>query len=665
VIDTSDVKCPTFTNPLPDVEPIHAEVGFSGSGWSMDYLTSADDGLVLTNVTLSARAMARQMSLPYLTLQTSKFGKQRIELKQDNHTDPVARSRLIEFEAKSQPAITTVSAAYLIYRLPNRSASCLVVEQEYRFEGTNLSIPCEPTESFPCARFPGFYRHLPDTMRRIPVAGNSGGAADNLVAAERVLVAQAGGRNELISAAHAPGSFDDLALVTSFVVDWATRLGIPPHEHVLLMERLLTLLTSCDERRYGQWEHQSWWDYTGAERRSVAFQKFLADGLTRTLVAARAREMSARTGGGILLQILFDLTRAGGRADRLLNAPTNDAWITPWVEHLRGQGVELRLSSPVLGIDFGMGRIQGLTVEHTGGGSRVVRADHYVAALPVEQLRLLVTPEMRRADPALGRLDRLVTRWMNGIMFYLDTDVPVSAGHAIYIDSEWALTSVSQAQFWKDVKLTNFGDGRVEGILSVDVSEWERPSRRTGKVAAKSTPEEIRDEVWAQLKDHLNDSPTPVLDNANVLTWFLDPAIEFPNPTGATNLEPLLVNTAGSWQDRPEAHTRIPNLVVASDFVRTHTDLATMEGANEAARRAVNAILDRTGSRASRCPVWKLREPAVFAPARALDRVRWKLFRRPPRPPLRVTPAGDLEATGPLATVLVRWLPRLVRPNRG
>ena len=509
--------------------------------------------------------------------------------------------------------------------------------------------------------FPGFYRHLPDTMGRIPVAGHSGGVAGNLVAAERVLVAQAGGRNELISAAHAPSSFDDLALVTNFVLEWATRLGIAPHEHVLFMERLLTLLTSCDERRYGQWEHQSWWEYSGASRRSDAFQKFLADGLTRTLVAARAREMSARTGGGILLQILFDLTRAGGRADRLLNAPTNDAWITPWVEHLTGKGVDLRLSSPVLGIEFGAGRVNGLTVGRAGGGSEVVRADHYVAALPVEQLRLLVTPEMRRADPALRRLDRLVTRWMNGIMFYLDSDVSVSAGHAIYIDSEWALTSVSQAQFWDGVNLTDFGDGRVEGILSVDVSEWERPSRRTGKVAAKSTAAEIRDEVWAQLKEHLNDGPTPVLDDANVLTWFLDPAIEFPNPTGATNLEPLLVNTAGSWEDRPEALTRIPNLVLASDFVRTHTDLATMEGANEAARRAVNAILDRTGSSASHCRVWKLREPAVFGPARALDRARWRLFRRPARPPLRVTAKGDLETTGPLATVLVRWLPRLRR----
>src|SRR5215207_9893405 len=126
--------------------------------------------------------------------------------------------------------------------------------------------------------------------------------------------------------------------------------------------------------------------------------------------------------------------------------------------------------------------------------------------------------------------------------------------------------------------------------------------------------EEIRSEVWGQLQDHLNDGPTPVLADQNLMSWFLDPAIEFPNPTGATNLEPLLVNTAGSWADRPEARTRIANLFLASDFVRTHTDLATMEGANEAARRAVNAILTASGSPAAPCRVWPLEEPALFAP---------------------------------------------------
>ena len=103
--------------------------------------------------------------------------------------------------------------------------------------------------------------------------------------------------------------------------------------------------------------------------------------------------------------------------------------------------------------------------------------------------------------------------------------------------------------------------------------------------------------MWGQLVDHIDDGS---LDEANIVAKFLDPAIQLPNPSEATNLEPLLVNTKDSWKDRPCAVTRIPNFFLAADFVRTYTDLATMEAANEAARRAVNGILEASGSDASR-----------------------------------------------------------------
>jgi uncharacterized protein with NAD-binding domain and iron-sulfur cluster len=485
--------------------------------------------------------------------------------------------------------------------------------------------------------FPGFYRHLPDTMRRIPLDGDRT-VADRLTGATRILLAQAGGRNELIAGAHLPESLEDLGVLSRFLLELMTSLGIPAYEHALLVERLLTLLTSSDERRYGQWEHQSWWEFIRADERSEPFRKFLAEGLTRTLVAARAREISARTGGLILAQLIFDLTRAGGRADRVLDAPTNEAWIDPWVAHLRARGADVRLSCPIEGITVRGGRVSGVT---TPDGP--VTADHYVAALPVEVMRSLAGPPLRALEPRLAALDRLVTRWMNGALFYLDRDAPLVHGHAIYIDSEWALTSISQRQFWTGADFARWGDGKVAGILSVDVSDWQTPGRRTGKVAARCTREEIRTEVWGQIMDHLDHGE---LDERWVRSWFLDPAIEFPNPSAATNAEPLLINTAGSWEDRPPATTRIPNLVLAADYVRTHTDLATMEGANEAARAAVNAILDATGSAASRCAIFRPREPAVLKPARALDRLRWRLFRRPARPPLRVADGGDLEPRG-------------------
>ena len=84
-----------------------------------------------------------------------------------------------------------------------------------------------------------------------------------------------------------------------------------------------------------------------------------------------------------------------------------------------------------------------------------------------------------------------------------------------------------------------------------------------------------------------------------------------------------------------------------------------MEGANEAARRAVNGILDASGSSAPRCSVWPLREPAIFAPARALDRIRFEL-RRPAKQEVRLRD-GEVDASplvsagAPLAEGLERF----------
>src|SRR3954469_4650092 len=248
--------------------------------------------------------------------------------------------------------------------------------------------------------FPGFYRHLPDPMGRIVTGSHPPRTVrDHLVAATRILFAQADGANEIIAPAHLPQSAEDFAVLLRFLRQAATSVGVPAHEYAILVERLLTLLTSCDERRLGQWELQSWWEFTGAEHRSEAFQRFLADGLTRTLVAARGREMSARTGGVVIVQILQDLARVGGRADRVLDAPTSEVWIDPWVAYLRGHGVDVRLGAPVEALHLAGGRLAGATV----AGERI-RADHYVAALPVEVMRQLASPGLRATEPRLGAL---------------------------------------------------------------------------------------------------------------------------------------------------------------------------------------------------------------------------------------------------------------------
>ena len=469
--------------------------------------------------------------------------------------------------------------------------------------------------------FPGFYRHLPDTMKRIPFAGNDSGVAGNLVSVRHIQLARAGD-TELHFLVHMPRSKHDISHAVQALVD-ASDVDISPVETAFFASRLFYLLGCCAERRETEIERISWWDFIDAANRSENYRRYFGRGLTRTLVAMRAEEGSARTVGYILLQILFDILTPGRSADHVLNGPTNDVWIDPWTRYLGSLGVKFETDARAKRLELDGSRVARVVVERDGREG-AIEADHFVSALPVEAMRALVDEEIVRRAPSLATLDQLKTEWMNGVMFYLDRDVHVVHGHSLFVDSPWALTSISQRQFWRGVDFKTLGDGRVKGILSVDVSDWETPGILYGKPASRCTAEQIKNEVWAQIKAHINDQGAEILDDAGVVRWFIDPSIVFVEPDRPVNREPLLVNTAGSLAHRPNAWTEIENLVLAADYVRTHTDLATMEGANEAARRAVNAILERERDPSPHAAVWPLREPFAFAPLRAIDRVRFK-----------------------------------------
>jgi len=284
-------------------------------------------------------------------------------------------------------------------------------------------------------------------------------------------------------------------------------------------------------------------------------------------------------------------------------------------------------------------------------------ADYFIFALPLEQMAYYVnrSPSLTRVAPELRSLRRLsgYLDWMCGIQFYLQEQLEISDGHIVCLDSEWSLTAIEQTKHWHDVAWP----ADVKAILSVDIARWDRRGRFLQKEPYNCTPDEIALEVWKELEEQLNrrsillrkkmlrwhDKDEPGferdynfhLDNAVVdlrdrkkqafyerargLRFSASEQIEEANADDEPvnhpymwgqhrdyNVEPLLVNRVGSRRLRPQARTGVRNMFLAGDYLLTETDLACMEGANEAARRAANGVLDAAGSRAERCRLWNL-----------------------------------------------------------
>jgi uncharacterized protein with NAD-binding domain and iron-sulfur cluster len=592
--------------------------------------------------------------------------------------------------------------------------------------------------------FPGFYWHLPDTMRRIP-SRDGKSVAEHLQPVDTMTFAFDAAPSYALPA-HRPRTWAEFVLVLRYIAALGD-MGISSDDLVFIWWQLWKIITSSTARRVATLERMSWWDYVDASNRSEAFQHLLVVGVTRNLVASKAEKANARTVGQVGIQLLLDLVTGARDTDRILDGPTNDVWIDPWVKHLsEGLGVEYRLGWELdrIELDRDKKRIARVVVrrakssrserdvalsellvqvppvldtapgplgdaprfdgadadfdadtpapagESSALGTRereerrarwreraaarrnaeltlarqmrseppsdetlTLEADHFVFALPVEVMAEVLEkqPELIALDPKLAgvlELGRHQVEWMNGIQFYLTADVPIARGHINHVDSPWALTSISQSQFWPEFPNSGYADGRVRTILSVDISAWDVPSP-SGKQARDCDYREVAEETWRQLKQSLNRERDVLTDDMLHPTtpWHIDDDIvervrkeqrlsrrervhraeqkqaqgRADEPDLLTNAEPLLVNLANSWDLRPDARTAIENLYLASDYLKTNTNLATMEAANEAARAATNAILTVTKSPATPCHIQPLSEP--FAGLRARDAERF------------------------------------------
>jgi uncharacterized protein with NAD-binding domain and iron-sulfur cluster len=500
--------------------------------------------------------------------------------------------------------------------------------------------------------FPGFYFNLGDTLRRIPLGGGTT-VYDRLTRASTYLSARNDPRPDATVPLSLPASFTPVAFVDTVAaaLDELGHLSI--EEAGYFASRLLVYVTSCEERRFGEWEYVNWTDFTAAPRMSPEYTAFLNRGLTRNLAAERSADASANSIGWVGEATVYSAMGRGNderaTVDRVLDGPTSQVWIDPWVAYLRSLGVRFALGHEATALSLMRGRVSSAVVRGPHGRSRTVEADWFISAMPVERAVTLLSPAVTAADPSLQRMWSLQTAWMNGLQFYLRSKTPITNGHASYIDSPFALTSISQAQFWKR-PLADYGDGTVRESLSTIISDWETPGIVYGKPAKQCTPPELAAEVWAQMKQALNGKGQTVLRDEALASWFLDPSIVGSGTSAAVNETPLFIQNTGSWYDRPTSATAIPNLFLAGDYVKTNVMVTTMEGANESARQAVNALLQAAGSGAARCTLKNLYRPPEWTLWQELDRRRYaaghkNVFDVPaPAHELPALPTGSISA---------------------
>ncbi len=365
-----------------------------------------------------------------------------------------------------------------------------------------------------------FYRHVPALMRQIP-DGRGATVYDHMVPYQNLTLSSKKSVKDLIISAG----------------------------------QIARIVTASDAR-LNQWDSSTWYDAVGKYTR-LDIPQWL--GLDRY----RASYMSVAKVG--IEQFL--LGRSG--RDSVLDGPTNEVWIDPWVRYLRSLGVVFRFSSRLASV-----RTTGDTTEAFLETGEKVSADIHVLSVPIEALADVTSGVNAARLAARSRQIQLA------FQLYLKTQLSFgSKGNnrpvlsVLLTHSPWALIIEAKALSWS-VPCAPW---------SVTVCQADVPGPLTGKPLIRCTAEEAYKEVMSQMVNNeqfidLLRRENRNFDGIHVVRWTTMADSYFFSETGMTTTEPKFSNNAGTKTLRP-SFVVSPNIYIATAYVRETLDIFSMEAA--------------------------------------------------------------------------------------
>lgn len=400
--------------------------------------------------------------------------------------------------------------------------------------------------------------------------------------------------------------------------------------------RKLLFCATMSRARMRALDHIKWKDF--CSDLSPEAQKFLVT-MWGSVLGMDPSHMSFPVVACIVGVVLGGFT-GGAAALHLMTKPTNDGWFDEWQAFLESKGVRFSLQTQVHDLEIQDGKVAGVILEDKQTHTQIRdQADYYVLGLPVESIANIVThnqtlnvyPTFQNLVP-LAQVARQVQLsvqiFLNTKITYPTPEIPI-----LYLpDSPWAIIIEPQDVVWGK---SFSSDPQVKAVWSVGICQTDRPGIQIKKPFTHCTPEEIRTEVWAQIKrayDYSSvrtESGERVSEKQEVLFYMWDSFQYDSNMQRIQIWEPKFSNNAGAFKLQPECLTPISNLLFATAYTKTHRFIYSMESAAEAGTRAANVIFKHTGLE-QKTEVYGFRNPMVFLkPLMALDWLLYKL-RIPP-----------------------------------
>ena len=349
---------------------------------------------------------------------------------------------------------------------------------------------------------------------------------------------------------------------------------------------------------------------------------FIADYLAGPGYGFDKNSMSVGHYGLFLEQSFYE----GNKKWQVMNQPTSEAWIDPWVKYLKSKGVKFNFNNELVNIKFKENKISKCFVKDSKNKIIETKGIRVIALNPFSYQKILKNLEGEYFKNELKNYQRLNIE-NKQISFRLGFNKKINFneefGGYVLIDSPFNITFYPQEDHWcKNINLGNNIKSLWSGTLILPYNKGNIYQKSGTSLKKEELLEEIIDQILNSkfLKNNIINKEDVNINN--IIHKEIFPDWYFKN-NSLKSKNKKWVNNYLNEEYRPSELTKYKNLYVTGSHCKTKINIWSMEGAVESGKRTANYILKENNKKL--CFLHEAKSSSIIQVIQTIDNLLYQL----------------------------------------
>ena len=308
---------------------------------------------------------------------------------------------------------------------------------------------------------------------------------------------------------------------------------------------------------------------------------------------------------------------------QVMSKPTSEAWINPWVKHLKKLGVKFNFNHELIKINKKGNKILNLVVKNNDQVIKLNSDDYVIAINPFNLNDILKESNMLEMSLPYDKLNLVNNQISFRIGFNKKIDFKMDNGGFVLVNSPYNITFYPQEDHWIDTELGM--NGKIKTLISGTIILPYKKGSLYGKSGLSLKLNELKEEIihqffecepFVKLCKDSNVSKKNIIFKEIYDDWYEKDGY-------LVTKNKKWVNNFMNEQFRPLQKTNFENFFISGSHCKTSISIWSMESAVESGKITSNLILDKYNK--DRCYYYKHQSIPIIQMLSKLDNVLYKM----------------------------------------